>query len=320
MGESVRRVARWYGNERFRGPVGGQAGCRLRGWWWRCSAALEATRARDEGTRGTRWGWLGGHHRGRRSGRKGEGMGRREGAEGWQRGNGRAEEATRRRRYGYDDEALVEFVSTRYHSSGSICPHPSFCVSSSLSFPLTLCLLSFSLALSVAFVISIRSLARFFLRRSIPQPLLPSSLASFLTLAERVLSTRPSRSPPAPSCAPHASFSRDSRIGSRSASLWLSPFASPSPAHCFSLVLSTSPHRTRAHRVSIRLRPARSVSPALSPVFSLSLSLSQALLRVVLSRFSRSFFRRGTASRSSLRWIAMRETDRARGGETGDGG
>ncbi|EGI62875.1 hypothetical protein G5I_08789 [Acromyrmex echinatior] len=25
MGESVRRVARWYGNERFRGPVGGQA-------------------------------------------------------------------------------------------------------------------------------------------------------------------------------------------------------------------------------------------------------------------------------------------------------
>lgn len=26
MGESVRGVARWYGNERFRGPVGGQAG------------------------------------------------------------------------------------------------------------------------------------------------------------------------------------------------------------------------------------------------------------------------------------------------------
>lgn len=25
MGESVRGVARWYGNERFRGPVGGQA-------------------------------------------------------------------------------------------------------------------------------------------------------------------------------------------------------------------------------------------------------------------------------------------------------
>lgn len=28
MGESVRGVARWYGNERFRGPVGGQAGGR----------------------------------------------------------------------------------------------------------------------------------------------------------------------------------------------------------------------------------------------------------------------------------------------------
>lgn len=26
IGESVRGVARWYGNERFRGPVGGQAG------------------------------------------------------------------------------------------------------------------------------------------------------------------------------------------------------------------------------------------------------------------------------------------------------
>lgn len=95
MGESVRGVARWYGNERFRGPVGGQEGYSARGWvvvvwrWWRCSVALEAARARGVGTR---WGWLGGHHRGRRSGRKGEGMGRRKreredgGAErGWQR-------------------------------------------------------------------------------------------------------------------------------------------------------------------------------------------------------------------------------------------
>jgi len=31
MGESVRGVARWYGNERFRGPVGGQAAGRREG-------------------------------------------------------------------------------------------------------------------------------------------------------------------------------------------------------------------------------------------------------------------------------------------------
>lgn len=53
MGESVRGVARWYGNERFRGPVGGQA----EGWTgrrWQQGVAR----------RGTGWGWLGGHHRG----------------------------------------------------------------------------------------------------------------------------------------------------------------------------------------------------------------------------------------------------------------
>lgn len=65
MGESVRGVARWYGNERFRGPVGGQAGGSrgLRG----ARGSIEGER-REGGMEGKgRGGWLGGHHRGRRS-------------------------------------------------------------------------------------------------------------------------------------------------------------------------------------------------------------------------------------------------------------
>lgn len=74
-------------------------------------------------------------------------------------GSGRAEE--------------FEFVSTRYRSSGSICPRPSFCVSPSSS-------------LSVALVISIRPLLSPSLYTAAASS---SSLASFLTLGERILST-----------------------------------------------------------------------------------------------------------------------------------
>lgn len=298
----------------------------LRGWWWRCSAALEATRARDEGTRSTRWGWLGGHHRGRRSGRKGEGMGRREEAEGWQRGNGRAEEATRRRRY--DDEALVEFVSTRYHSSGSICPHPSFCVSSSLSFfsshPLSPLFFSRSLRCiryldSLARTLLSPSLhpaaASSFVPRFVPDTRRAGPLHSPLSLTPRAL-LRPARL--VLSRQPHRFTFRVPLAVSLRLTIPCSLLL------CRSIYLS--PPHTRASRINPSPSRALRISGSLTGFLSLSLSLdfplvlSQALLRVVLSRFSRSFFRRGTASRSSLRWIAMRETDRARGGETGDGG
>lgn len=153
-------------------------------------------------------------------------------------------------------------------------------------------------SLSVALVISIRPLLSPSLYTAAASS---SSLASFLTLGERILSTILSLSL---SSLPRASSSRDSRIGSRSTSLWLFP--------SFYLSRSIYPPSSgaREHRVSIRLRSALRIC-FLAPVLSFSL-LPPALRR---ARFSRSFFRCSTASRSSLRSIAMRETGRARGGE-----
>lgn len=79
-----------------------------------------------------------------------------------------------------------EFASTRYRSSGSICPRPSFCVSPSLLL---------RPVLSVALVISIRPLLSPSLHTTVASS---SSLASFLTLGERILSTTLSLPYPVP--------------------------------------------------------------------------------------------------------------------------
>lgn len=265
IGESVRGVARWYGNERFRGPVGGQAGG---------SGGLSGARGSIEGERreGRVGRGLGGHHRGRRGeGRMGGGWGK--GMKEWYREKDRWMEMERERESSEEEAAMTtrrwfEFVSTRYHSSGSISTH----VPSVLRIAI-----SFSLPSSLSPLHSLSRFARFFLRRSIPQPASSSSLVSFLTLGERVLSLPlPPSLPslPFPFLPRNASSSRDSRIGSRSTSLRLFP--------SLSLSLSIFLHRTAYQSISV----PRSVS-AFSHRFSRSPS--------------RSFFRHGTASRSSLR-------------------
>lgn len=161
-------------------------------------------------------------------------------------------------------------MSTRYHSSGSICPRPSFCVSLSLSFPLTVFLfLSFTDSSSPLH--SLSRFARFFLRRFYAAAASSSpSLVSFLTLGERVLSSLPS--------------------------LLAAPFPTPRslataasvhvlrPSGCFPRPLSLSfyPPFSTAYRVSIRLRLARApylLSRTGSPVLALAVG---ALLRGAL--------------------------------------
>lgn len=150
-----------------------------------------------------------------------------------------------------------EFVSTRYHSSGSISTH----VPSVLRIAI-----SFSLPSSLS---PLHSLSRF---RSLLSPSLYTA-AGFFLLPRFVPDTRragPLRSLPLPSpptlpfpfLPRNASSSRDSRIGSRSTSLRLFP----------SLSLSLSFHLSPPHRVSIHLRPALRIC-FLAPVLPFSLSL-----------------------------------------------
>lgn len=163
-----------------------------------------------------------------------------------------------------------EFVSTRYHSSGSISTH----VPSVLRIAI-----SFSLPSSLSPLHSLSRFARFFLRRSMPQPASSSSLVSFLTLGERVLSALFLSLPLPPF--PSLSFLATPRPLATAASVHV-----PRPSGCFprslSLSLSIFLHRTAYQSISV----PRSVS-AFSHRFSRSPS--------------RSFFRHGTASRSSLR-------------------
>lgn len=198
-------------------------------------------------------------------------------------GSGRAEEAARTTRRWF------EFVSTRYRSSGSICPRPSFCVAPSPSTTRSLHRARY-LDSPASFSVALYRSRFFFVPRFVPDTRRADPLHYPLSLSLSSL--------------PRASSSRDSRIGSRSTSLWLFP--------SFYLSRSIYPPSSgaREHRVSIRLRSALRIC-FLAPVLSFSL-LPPALRR---ARFSRSFFRCSTASRSSLRSIAMRETGRARGGE-----
>jgi len=164
-----------------------------------------------------------------------------------------------------------EFVSTRYRSSGSIYPRPSFCVSPS---PSPTCFLRRARYLDSPASFSVAPCRNrfFFVPRFVPDTRRADPLQYPL------------------SSLPRASSSRDSRIGSRSTSLRLFP----SPYLSRSIYSPSS--GAREHRVSIRLRSALRIC-FLAPVLSFFLSLP-ALLRAC---FSRSFFRRSTASRSSLR-------------------
>lgn len=165
-----------------------------------------------------------------------------------------------------------EFVSTRYRSSGSICPRPSFCVSPSPS-PTRSLRRARYLDSPASFSVALYCSRFFFVPRFVPDT--------------RRADPPPSLTPPYP---PVASSSRDSRIGSRSTSLRLFP-----SLYLFRSIYPPS-SGAREHRVSIRLRSALRIC-FLAPVLSFSLSLL-ALLR---AHFSRSFFRCSTASRSSLR-------------------
>lgn len=193
--------------------------------------------------------------------------------------------AVERRRQRNDDEVRW-FVSSCEHALplfGLYLPtSPRFCVSPSL-------LLRPAFSLSVALVISIRPLLSPSLRTAEPR-LLPSSLASFLTLGERILST----TLPSP---PH--FPIPCLVLSRQPhrfTFYVPPAVSL--ALSLSIYLSTFLRRTQTPRYQSVSVP-RSVS-AFSHRFSRSLPLSLPT-RSSAPRFSRSFFRRSTTSRSSLR-------------------
>lgn len=187
-----------------------------------------------------------------------ESMGRRAG------GSGRAEEAAMTTRRWF------EFVSTRYRSSGSICPRPSFCVSPSPS-PTRSLRRARYLDSPASFSVAPHRSRFFFVPRFVPD----TRRADPLSLpVPRPLATAASVHllyvPPAVSLALSLSLSRSIYPPSSGA---------------------------REHRVSIRLRSALRIY-FLAPVLSFSLSLPAAPPR---ARSSRSFFRCSTASRSSLR-------------------
>lgn len=196
-----------------------------------------------------------------------ESMGRR--GKGERRdGSGRAEEAAMTTRRWF------EFVSTRYRSSGSICPRPSFCVSPS---PSPTCSLRRARYLDspASFSVAPYRSRFFFVPRFVPDTRRADPLyypLSSLPPVPLVLSRQPHRF-----------------------TFYVPP--------AVSLVLSLSD-------LSIHLPPAhastayQSVSvPRSVSAFSHRFSRSPSLAPVAppRARFSRSFFRCSTASRSSLR-------------------
>lgn len=152
-----------------------------------------------------------------------------------------------------------EFVSTRYRSSGSICPRPSFCVSPSPS-PSRALRRARYLDSPASFSVALYRSRFFFVPRFVPDTRRADPLHY-----------------PLPSL-PRASSSRDSRIGSRSTSLRLFP----SPYLSRSIYLPSS--GVREHRVSIRLRSALRIC-FLAPVLSFSLPHPVLLRAPLLSLF-----------------------------------
>lgn len=222
------------------------------------------------------WGWLGGHQRGRRSegrGRVGKGHGKA-GEDGGRCGR------VGRQRYsggGSDDDARrwFEFVSTRYHSSGSIWPRPPRVPRIVVSLPrASSSALCSRRSLSVELVISIRPLLSpsavcrsrfFFVPRSVPDtrragPLRLSPPVALPPSQRLILSRQPHRF-----------------------TFYVPPAVSLDLASSLSLSASILLHHTRAPRIN----PSPSCVPyLLSRTGSLVLLLAFSSARASLARSS----------------------------------
>lgn len=157
-----------------------------------------------------------------------------------------------------------EFVSTRYHSSGSISTHVPSVLFLSLSHPRS----------SLRRTRYLDSPASFSVALYTAEPASSSSLG-FVPDTRR-------ESGPLPSLPLHASSSRDSRIGSRSTSLRLFPSLSRSIFLCRTAYQSVSP--SRASRICflapvlpfLPLAPSSAIAPLAGPLSVESLCARQA--------------------------------------------